>query len=51
MNLAAIFPKKKTNWRKESINYQQYPYLLKDLIIIKVNQVWVTDISVPCQAA
>lgn len=42
MNLAAIFPKAHTNkWVKEK--YNQYPYLLKDLIIFKTNQVWATD--------
>ncbi len=44
MNLAAIFPKKKTKWQKEDKS-QQYPYLLKDLAIIRINQVWITDIT------
>ena len=44
MNLAAIFPSKKGNYKKISYN-QLYPYLLKDLSVIKVNQVWTTDIT------
>ena len=28
-----------------------YPYLLRNLTISRVNQVWATDISVPQQAA
>ncbi len=44
MNLAAIFPKKKTKGQKVKYN-QPYPYLLKDLLVIRVNQVWVTDIT------
>lgn len=44
MNIIAILPKKKTKWQKEDKS-QQYPYLLKDLTIIKINQVWITDIT------
>ncbi len=44
MNLSAIFPKaNKNKWQKA--NYNQYPYLLKDLSIEKTNQVWATDIT------
>jgi putative transposase len=45
MNLVAILPKKKkSNYNK--INYEQiYPYLLANLDIYKVNQVWTTDIT------
>lgn len=44
MSLASIFPKaRKKNWQKN--NDQKYPYLLKDLTIIKINQVWITDIT------
>lgn len=43
MDLAAIFPKK-TNYSKKVTN-QRYPYLLKDLVIAKPNQVWTTDIT------
>ena len=44
-NLAAILPsKKKGNYQK--INYEQiYPYLLNNLDIYKINQVWTTDIT------
>jgi putative transposase len=44
MNLGAIFPKAKGNYKKISYN-QLYPYLLKDLSIDKSNQVWTTDIT------
>lgn len=44
MDLMAILPKKGGNYKK--INYEQiYPYLLADLDIYKVNQVWTTDIT------
>ncbi len=44
MNLSAIFPKaNKNKWKKGK--YNQYPYLLKDLAIDKINQVWATDIT------
>jgi putative transposase len=44
MNLSAIFPKaNKNKWQKTK--YNQYPYLLKDLAIDKINQVWATDIT------
>ncbi len=44
MNLSAIFPKaNKLKLIKK--NHQKYPYLLKDLIIEKTNQVWATDIT------
>jgi putative transposase len=44
LSLAAIFPKAKGNYKK--INYNQlYPYLLKDLRIERINQVWTTDIT------
>lgn len=44
MNLSAIFPKaNKNKWKKAE--YNQYPYLLKDLAINKANHVWATDIT------
>lgn len=44
MNLSAIFPKaNKNKWKKGE--YNQYPYLLKDLVIDKTNKVWATDIT------
>ena len=44
MNLSAIFPKSKGNYKKVSYSLI-YPYLLKDLRIAKINQVWTTDIT------
>lgn len=43
MGLMAIYPKKKGNYKHEK--HLVYPYLLKDLIIDKVNQVWCSDIT------
>lgn len=42
MQLKAIYPKKTTFCNKA---HAKYPYLLKDLIIDKPNQVWATDIT------
>ena len=43
MNLETIYPKKRTTIaNKES---QIYPYLLKNLIIYKPNQVWASDLT------
>ncbi|NDC31461.1 MAG: IS3 family transposase [Bacteroidetes bacterium] len=44
MNLSAICPKAKGNYKKVSYSLI-YPYLLKDLKIEKINQVWTTDIT------
>ena len=44
MNLSAICPKAKGNYKKVSYGLI-YPYLLKDLEIKKINQVWTTDIT------
>jgi putative transposase len=43
MNLMAIYPKK--NLSKANPEHQKYPYLLKDLVIDRVNMVWCTDIT------
>lgn len=44
MNLEAIFPRTKGNYKK--VGYSLiYPYLLKDLKIERINQVWATDIT------
>jgi len=43
MNLQAIYPKKKTTFINN--DHKIYPYLLRDLIINRSNQVWATDIS------
>jgi putative transposase len=43
MDLQAIYPKKKTTFTNKE--HKIYPYLLRDLIINKSDQVWATDIS------
>ncbi len=43
MNLAAIYPKPKMSM--QSKEHLIYPYLLNDVLIIKANQVWATDIT------
>lgn len=43
MGVMAIYPKK--NLSKANIEHLKYPYLLKDLEIIRPNQVWGTDIT------
>lgn len=43
LGLEAIYPKKNTS--KPRSSYQKYPYLLKNLKIIRANQVWGTDIT------
>jgi putative transposase len=43
LNLTAIFPKK--NLSKPAATFEKYPYLLKDLEIKRINQVWQTDIT------
>jgi len=44
MGILAIYPRKK-NLSKANLEHKIYPYLLKDLAIIKPNQVWSTDIT------
>ena len=43
MDLPAIYPKKKTTFANKE--HKIYPYLLRDLIINKSDQVWATDIT------
>jgi len=43
MGLEAIYPKPKTSQKHSE--HQIYPYLLKSVPIIRVNQVWSTDIT------
>ena len=43
MNVQALYPRPKTTIR--SAKDQVYPYLLKDLEVIRSNQVWATDIT------
>lgn len=45
MGLEAIYPKKKPNTSPSNIQHKKYPYLLKELAIIRPNQVWGTDIT------
>jgi putative transposase len=41
--IQAVYPKKRTTIR--DLNHKIYPYLLKDLIINRPNQVWQVDIT------
>jgi len=43
MGIQAIYPKKNTS--KPSPEHLKYPYLLKELEVLKPNQVWGTDIT------
>ena len=43
LGLQTIYPKRKTT--VSNPNHQIYPYLLRELIIEKANQVWCTDIT------
>ena len=43
LNIAAIYPKKRLSL--PDISHHKYPYLLRDVKITKVNQVWSTDIT------
>ena len=43
MGLEAVAPKPRTTWRNEAHNV--YPYLLRDLEILRPNQVWATDVT------
>ena len=43
MWIKAIYPKKKTSIPNKE--HELYPYLLRDVKIEKVNQVWSTDIT------
>ena len=45
MGLIAIYPKKKKDLSKPNKQHKIYPYLLRDLNITRVNQVWSTDIT------
>lgn len=43
MSIEAIYPKKNTSW--PNLANSVYPYLLKNLPIVRPNQVWGTDIT------
>jgi len=45
MGLIAIYPKKKKNLSQPNKQHKIYPYLLRNLSIIRANQVWSTDIT------
>lgn len=45
MGLEVIYPKKKLNLSISDNSHRKFPYLLKELKIIKPNQVWGTDIT------
>lgn len=45
MGLQAFYPKKKPNTSTPNEYHKKFPYLLKNLIITKPNQVWGTDIT------
>lgn len=45
MGIAAIYPKKKQNFSITDQSHKKFPYLLKELKIVKPNQVWGTDIT------
>lgn len=45
MGVEAIYPKKKVNLSIPNDSHKKFPYLLKELNIIKSNQVWGTDIT------
>jgi putative transposase len=43
MNIKVIYPHSNTS--KPDSDHQKYPYLLRDVVINKANQVWSTDIT------
>jgi len=45
MGLQAIYPSKKLNLSQRNKQHKKYPYLLKNLEIVRINQVWSTDIT------
>ena len=49
MGIAALY--RKPSLSKPHPDHKVYPYLLRELVINKPNQVWAADISVPQQVA
>ncbi len=45
MGIEAIYPKKRTTW--PGAGHKIYPYLLRNVEVVRPDQVWSTDISVP----
>jgi putative transposase len=45
MGLQAIYPAKRLNLSQGNKQHKKYPYLLKNMEIVRVNQVWSTDIT------
>lgn len=45
MGIEAVYPRAKPNTSQGNQQHKKYPYLLKDLPIIRPNQVWGTDIT------
>ncbi len=45
LGLQGIYPKKKCNTTIADKENKIYPYLLKDLEIVRINQVWTSDIT------
>jgi len=45
MGLEAIYPRRKRNLSTPDKQHTVYPYLLKDVAVIRPNQVWAADIS------
>lgn len=43
MGIEAIYPKKRTTW--SGAGHKIYPYLLRDVAVIRPDQVWSTDIT------
>ena len=43
MGIEAIYPKRRTTW--PGAGHQIYPYLLRNVEITRVNQVWSSDIT------
>ncbi len=45
MGITGLYCRKRCNTSIKEKKHKIYPYLLKDLIICRVNQVWATDIT------
>ena len=43
MGIEAIYPRPRTTWR--NAKHRIFPYLLRDVAIVRANQVWSTDIT------